>query len=89
VGVSWREGWDLLGDSVALVHINEIDAVGNSVPFGMGKVDFAGLFGHLGAVGYRGDIVVELELADRTGDPALTLGHLKNALKLLGGFCAG
>lgn len=87
VGVSWQQGWELLGDSVALVHINEIDAANNSVPFGTGLVDFAGLFGHLGKVGYRGDIVVELELVDRTGDPATTLGHLKNAMKMLGGYC--
>ncbi len=61
VGVSWQQGYELLGDSIALVHIK--DQIGaDRVPFGEGEVDFRGLFGRLQADGYRGDIVVEMEV---------------------------
>jgi sugar phosphate isomerase/epimerase len=83
VGVDWRAGCDLLGDRIALVHINEINADNQSVPFGTGLVDFPGLFHHLGAVGYRGDIVVELELATREQDSDRTLACLRQALDYL------
>jgi len=79
-GVHWRDGYALLGDSIALVHINEIDDQGRSVPFGSGRVDFAGLFERLSADGYSGDIVVELELETRQQDPQRTLDELENAL---------
>jgi sugar phosphate isomerase/epimerase len=63
-GVSWREGYALLKDSMALVHIK--DQVGRqSVPFGTGEVDLPGLFKQLQQDGYRGNFVVEMEVADK------------------------
>lgn len=87
VGVSWREGAELLGDSVALVHINDIDETGQSVPFGTGRVDFPGLFDHLAATGYRGEIVVELELTTRDKDVPRTVHYLGEALAYLREHC--
>jgi sugar phosphate isomerase/epimerase len=83
VGATWREGCDLLGDSIALVHINEIDAAGQSVPFGSGRTDFAGLFAHLKQVGYGGLIVVELELDNRNTDADRTFRELGNGIEHL------
>lgn len=80
VGVGWKQGYDLLGESIALVHINDIDDAGQSVPFGTGKVDFSGLFTHLAAQGYEGNIVVELELSTRNTDAQRTLDELGKAL---------
>lgn len=80
VGVSWRQGVELLGESIALVHINEIDDAGQSVPFGSGNVDFFGLFAYLSDAGYAGDIVVELELDTRNTDAQRTINELANAL---------
>lgn len=82
-GVAWREGYDLLGDSIALVHVNDIDAAGASVPFGSGEVDFAGLLAQLAADGYAGEIVVELELDTRATDPQRTLRELGRAIEHL------
>ena len=63
-GVPWRSACDRLGDRIALVHIK--DQVGKqSVPFGTGEIDLPGLFGHLAAMGYTGDFVVEMEVEDR------------------------
>jgi sugar phosphate isomerase/epimerase len=82
VGVSWREGYDLLGSSIALVHVNEIQGT-ESVPYGTGSVDFPGLMPHLRRVGYAGNIVVELELDTRDRDAARTLRYLGEALDYL------
>jgi sugar phosphate isomerase/epimerase len=76
VGVSWREGCDLLGDSIALVHIK--DQLGQqSVPFGTGEIDLPGLFRHMASVGYTGNYVVEMEVKDREN----TLRYLAEALE--------
>lgn len=88
-GVDWREGYDLLGESIALVHVNDIDAAGESVPFGTGLVDFAGLFERLAEDGYRGDVVVELELSTRDKDIQRTIDYLAKALEWLGSLCTG
>ena len=81
-GVSWREGFDLLGDSIALVHIK--DQVGpQSVPFGSGEVDLPGLFAHMKSVGYAGEFVVEMEVADAEN----TLQYLADALAYLKDNC--
>ncbi len=78
VGVSWEQGYELLGDSIALVHIK--DMVGSqSVPFGTGEVDLAGLFKHMAGVGYAGDYVVEMEVADTEN----TLQYLRDAIVYL------
>ncbi len=82
VGVHWRDGFNLLGESIALVHINEIQGT-QSVPYGTGTVDFPGLFAHLRETGYTGDIVVELELDTRDQDATRTLHHLAEALDYL------
>jgi sugar phosphate isomerase/epimerase len=74
VGVSWREGYDLLADSIALVHIK--DQVGRqSVPFGTGEIDLPGLFAHMHQVGYDGGFVIEMEVEDREN----TLSYLADA----------
>ena len=82
-GVSWRQGYDLLAGSIALVHINEIDPAGKSVPYGTGIVDFRGLFEQLAQDGYRGNIVVELELETRDTDSARTIRCLEEAVRHL------
>lgn len=63
VGVSWREGAELLGDSIALIHIKDM-AGRLSVPYGKGEVDLAGLFRHMKDKGYSGAYVVELEMRE-------------------------
>lgn len=69
VGVLWKEGYDFLNESIALVHIK--DQIGEDrVPFGEGEVDLAGLFTQLNKDGYEGEIVIEMEVCrddyDRT-----------------------
>lgn len=61
VGVTWDQGYDLLKGSIALVHIK--DQRGEErVPFGEGDVDFKNLFSQLDTDGYKGDVVVEMEV---------------------------
>ncbi|MBM7789707.1 sugar phosphate isomerase/epimerase family protein [Tenggerimyces flavus] len=84
VGVDWRDAYDVLGESIALVHVNDIDGNGRSVPFGTGTVDFEGLLKHLDDVGYTGNIVVELELEGHTESIEPTVTGLRDALDLLG-----
>lgn len=82
-GVSWREGWDLLGtERIALIHINDIKD-SKSVFYGTGLVDFAGLMRHIQETGYAGNIVVELELETRSTDPEPSLRGLAEAKSLL------
>ena len=82
VGVSWREGCELLGESIALVHIKDQIAK-QSVPFGTGEIDLGGLFEHMRSVGYGGKFVVEMEVADK----ANTLKYLAHAVEYLKGNC--
>lgn len=83
VGVSWRQGWDLLGDSIVLVHIK--DQIGaQSVPFGTGEIDLPGLLDHLRSAGYTGRYVVEMEVEDREN----TLRYLGEALEYMKGYRA-
>jgi len=81
-GVSWEQGWDYLGDRVALIHLNEIRA-GQSVLFGTGEVDFSGLMRRLKTSGYPGDIVVELELSNRRSNPEETINGVRQAAEFL------
>lgn len=75
VGVSWRQGCAALAGRIEHVHVK--DQVGaQSVPFGAGEVDLPGLFGRLLDDGYAGDVVVEMEVADRDN----TLDYLADAL---------
>jgi sugar phosphate isomerase/epimerase len=63
-GVDWRQGYELLGDTIRLVHIK--DKVGmQSVVFGTGEIDYPALFAHMRNVGYTGDFVMEIEAGDR------------------------
>lgn len=63
-GVSWEQGYELLGDSIRLVHIK--DKVGmESVVFGTGEIDYPALFAHMRDVGYTGDFVMEIEAGDK------------------------
>jgi sugar phosphate isomerase/epimerase len=81
-GVSWREAYEYLGDTVALVHIK--DQVGRqSVPFGAGEIDLSGLFRALDADGYEGVYVIEMEVQDREN----TLRYLGEALSYVKRFC--
>jgi sugar phosphate isomerase/epimerase len=83
-GVSWREGYELLADTLALVHVK--DQVGpQSVPLGTGEIDLPGLFTHLRSVGYAGDFVVEMEVEDT----ANTLTYLDEAILYLEENCGG
>jgi sugar phosphate isomerase/epimerase len=82
VGVSWKEGYDLLGDSIALIHIK--DQVGDRpVPFGHGEIDLPGLFQHMRSVGYTGDYVVEMENEDHEN----RLRYLGDAVAFLQTYC--
>lgn len=83
VGIDWREAYDILGETIALVHVNDIDDRGRSVLFGTGTVDFAGLLRHLDNVGYTGNIVVELELDGHTNSVEPTMTGLRRALEFL------
>jgi sugar phosphate isomerase/epimerase len=69
VGVPWTVGWDYMLGRMALIHVNEIRGK-DSVPYGTGEVDFAGLLRRIGASGYAGNIVVELETATREAPAA-------------------
>jgi len=81
-GISWKVGWDYLGERVALIHVNDIRN-DESVLFGSGEVDFRGLIRHVKTSGYRGDIVVELELASRESNPQETIDGVRHAVALL------
>jgi len=75
VGVSWSEGYAALEGRIAHVHVK--DQVGTqSVPFGTGEIDLPGLLARLVADGYDGDVVVEMEVADKQN----TLRYLGDAL---------
>ncbi len=81
VGVKWKEGYDFLRGSIALVHIK--DQIGDArVPFGEGEVDFKGLFAQLDADGYQGEIVVEMEVC--RDDYAKTIRLLGGAREFCG-----
>jgi sugar phosphate isomerase/epimerase len=81
-GVTWREGWELMDDRIALIHLNDIRE-GRSVLYGTGEVDFRGLLGQVKASGYEGDIVVELELATRETAPEETIEGVRLAVEHL------
>ena len=81
-GVSWRDAHDLLGNSIALLHIK--DQIGKqSVAFGTGEIDMPGLFLFMDSLGYEGGYVVEMEVKDREN----TLMYLKDALGYVKQFC--
>lgn len=83
-GVDWREAAEYLQDSIALVHIK--DQIGpQSVPFGKGEIDLAGLFGYLDAAGYEGRYVVEMEVEDRKN----TVTYLADAFEFMIEYCRG
>lgn len=81
-GILWKEGWDYLGERVALIHVNDIRA-GQSVLFGTGEVDFRGLMRRIKTSGYSGDMVVELELSNRESNPQETIEGVKQAVEFL------
>ena len=82
VGVGWAAGRALLGESIRLVHIK--DQVGPlSVPFGTGEIDLPALFAAMKAMGYTGDYVVEMEVADAEN----TLTYLADAIAYLETNC--
>jgi sugar phosphate isomerase/epimerase len=78
-GVTWRQGWEWMGGRIALIHVNDIRD-GHSVLYGTGEVDFCGLMRQVRTSGYDGDIVVELELANRETAPEETLEGVRQAV---------
>jgi len=83
VGVPWLEAYELLGESIALVHLK--DQIGSqSVPFGTGEIDLPSLFRHLRSAGYIGKYVVEMEVEDQEN----TLRYLREALEYLDTHCS-
>jgi len=80
MGVSWFDAYNLLTERIELIHIK--DQVGSqSVPFGTGEIDLLGLFSILVTDGYNGDMVIEMEVADKKN----TLNYLKDALRFVKG----
>ncbi|CAG7629928.1 sugar phosphate isomerase/epimerase family protein [Paenibacillus allorhizosphaerae] len=77
-GVSWRQGCELLGDSIALVHIKD-QIGGQSVPFGKGEIDLTGLLEHMHHAGYSGAYVIEMEVKDKEN----TLTYLADAFQYI------
>lgn len=78
----WREAADLLGERIALVHLcDQRDR--RTVPFGTGEVDLPGLFARMTAMGYRGNFVVKMEVADR----ANALHYLADAVEYVATRC--
>ena len=78
VGVSWREGLDLLQETVQLVHIK--DQIGiQSVLYGTGEIDLKGLFHTTKEREFKGRFVVEMEVADSEN----TVQYLADALLFL------
>lgn len=81
-GVDWREAAEYLGDSITLVHLK--DQVGRqSVPFGTGEIDLAGLFRYLDGKAYDGRYVVEMEVRDEEN----TLAYLADAYHFMKRYC--
>lgn len=71
-GVLWRDGYNLLKGSIALVHFK--DQIGRTpVAFGEGEVDLRGMFRHMTETGYAGDYIVEMEAALRDTERSLQL----------------
>lgn len=83
VGASWADGLDTVGDRLRLVHVNDIDRSGRSVPFGGGEVDFVALFARLDRMDYAGNVVVELELEGNDEETQPTISGLRDSLSLL------
>jgi sugar phosphate isomerase/epimerase len=80
-GFPWRKGYDAFGELVTLVHIK--DHVGEqSVPFGTGEIDLPGLFAHMESMGYTGNYVIEMEVADHEN----TLQYIEDALTYMRQF---
>jgi sugar phosphate isomerase/epimerase len=63
-GIPWEQGHELLGGSIALVHVKDMKDR-KPVPFGTGAVDLPGLFKAMAGDGYTGDFVIELETEPR------------------------
>ena len=81
-GVDWREAAEYLGDSIALVHLK--DQIGRqSVPFGKGEIDLAGLFRYMDDKAYDGRYVVEMEVRDKEN----TLAYLADAYRYIKRYC--
>ncbi|MBU8902279.1 MAG: sugar phosphate isomerase/epimerase, partial [Victivallales bacterium] len=81
-GVSWEQGYELLEDSIALIHIK--DQVGRqSVPFTTGEINLHSLFEHMEKIAYTGNYVVEMEVKDKTN----TLKYLQDAFNYINKLC--
>lgn len=78
-GVPWPRAWDAIGtERIRLIHVK--DQIGpRSVPYGAGEIDLPGLLRRVAVEGWRGAIVVEMEVEDR----ANTEMYLRDALEYL------
>jgi sugar phosphate isomerase/epimerase len=83
VGTPWKPAWDVLGDTIALIHLNDINKEGASVLFGTGEVDIPGLMQAVRDRNFDGNVVVELELASNRTETEQTLNGLRDAIALL------
>lgn len=81
-GIPWRNGYEFLRGSIALVHIKDMLSR-RPVPFGTGEVNLPELFRTLAADGYAGDFVVEIE----TEPPAERLTRTREAFAYLQNHC--
>jgi len=86
-GWHWRQGYDLLGNRIALVHIK--DMVGTqSVPYGKGEVDIVGLVRHMAQVGYRGKFLLEMNVVDKENTIPYTRDAFEYMVNRCGAFYA-
>lgn len=81
-GEHWKDGFELLGDSIALVHFKD-QIGGQSVPYGTGEIDLPGMFRCLESSGYQGDYVFEMEVKDEEN----TEKYIKEGLAYLKEKC--
>jgi len=84
VGIEWEDGYELLKDRIALVHLKDMQG-SISVPYGRGEIDFPKLFDLLEDGGYQGDYVVELEF-ERGMSEEEALEGLEKSLHYLNRF---
>ena len=81
IGVSWQKVIDSFWPRIGLFHLK--DMIGpQSVAFGKGEVDFAGLFKKCDEIGYKGSFVIELN----TKDPVNTNRYIAEAFQFLKQF---
>lgn len=82
VGIPWRDPFVRFRDRIAYCHIKDMRGT-QSVVFGSGDVDLAGLFTEMGELEYGNGYVLELEARDLADDPARMEKALQESLVAL------